>query len=155
MHASGACWPRKANLGHKNEDKTMAKLNNGKARTKIRIKVVNNTLICGVNGGNAYANPGDIIRWKSDEHSVKFTLEFFRLAFEPQKLRDGKERFAKKLDLSQFRTWPFSEPPEPRGLVVGPTGEFEATLISEPGATFKYYVTVGNLRLDPIIILDR
>jgi hypothetical protein len=38
--------------------------------------------------------------------------------------------------------------------VVGPSDEFEGTLKDQGAAAFKYYVALGNLRLEPIIIVD-
>ena len=112
----------------------------------IVIDVQSNTLICGANGGNAYLSPGDRIRWKSADRRLPFTLEFFRLGLEA----DGE-----CIEVSSLDRWPFADPPEPKRGIVGPTTEFKATLKKKGGAAFKYTVTVGNLRLDPIIIVDR
>lgn len=113
--------------------------------TRIKIDVERNTLLCGANGGNAYLSPGDRIKWMSARRDLRFTLEFFQLGLE-----NGKE-----IDVPALRSWPFQDPPEPRGGVVGPTDEFKGTLLDEKGLVFKYYVTVGNLRLDPILIIVR
>jgi hypothetical protein len=52
--------------------------------------------------------------------------------------------------------WPF-EGKEPPNDVVGPTERFEGTLLpnGKPAIAFKYTVSVGNLSLDPIVIIDR
>src|SRR5579872_2454132 len=113
--------------------------------TKIRIDVERNTLICGENGGNAWVSPGGRIKWRATG-KTRFTLEFFRL---------GIESDAKPMDVSALDHWPFEEPPPPRGGIVGPTDEFKGTLKDEKSIAYKYCVTVGNLRLDPIIIVDR
>lgn len=113
--------------------------------TRIKIDVEHNALICGANGGNAYLYPGDRVRWSSARKELRFTLEFFRLGLE-----EGKE-----IDVSALRSWPFEDPPEPRAGIVGPTDDFRGTLSKQKGAAFKYYVTVGNLRLDPILIIVR
>lgn len=116
------------------------------ATTRIEVNVEQNTLQCGVNGGNAYLYPGDKIKWTSAKKNLRFTLEFFRL---------GLEEEGEPVDVSALDSWPFEDPPEPKGGVVGPTDEFKAVLSNEKGAVFKYYVTVGNLRLDPILIVVR
>jgi len=113
------------------------------ATIQIDIDVRNNTLVVGANGGNARAPAGTKILWVSK--NVAFTLEFFQLAVEAQKPTDVRE----------LKRWPFSEREPPNG-VEGPTREFLGTLSEGVrGAQFKYYVTVENLRLDPIIIVDK
>jgi hypothetical protein len=127
------------------EDGTMSTI-------QIDVSVRNNTLICGVNGGNVLGIPGDRVVWRSGNNTQNFILEFFRLAAEPaQEPRSDRE----PMNVSELPRWPFSEP-EPKGGVVGPTSEFSGTLkkAGEPAA-YKYYVTVGNLRLDPVVIVDR
>jgi hypothetical protein len=109
----------------------------------IDIDVRNNTLICGANGGNARGGIGTQIAWRAAER-LTFSLEFFRLAVEAE---------GKPIDVRELRGWPFVEK-EPETGVVGPTREFTGTLRDEAPAEYKYYVTVGNLRLDPIIIVD-
>ena len=115
------------------------------AATKIKIDVERNALICGANGGNAYLAPGDKVKWVSARSDLRFTLEFFQLGLEN----------SKEVEVAALHGWPFQDPPEPRGGVVGPTDEFKGTLLNENGLVFKYYVTVGNLRLDPILIVVR
>ncbi len=115
------------------------------ATIPIDISVLNNTLIVGANGGSARGYPGARILWRAVSQNVAFVLEFFQLAVEAQKPTDVRE----------LKRWPFNEPQPPNG-VVGPTREFLGTLSDAAGGTqFKYYVTVGNLRLDPIIIVDK
>jgi hypothetical protein len=126
------------------EGKTMSTI-------EIDVSVQNNTLTCGVNGGNVLGVPGNRVVWRSGNNNPNFTLEFFRLAAEPAHgLAD-----CKPLNVSELPHWPFTEP-EPDGGVVGPTREFSGTLKKDGNPTaYKYYVTVGNLRLDPIVIVDR
>jgi hypothetical protein len=114
------------------------------ATINIDVDVQNNTVICGANGGNTRAHAGTVIVWKSRSEKTAFTLEFFQLALE------GTRTHAQEL-----RRWPFTEA-EPKTGVVGPTSEFTGTLRGEDRnrPAYKYYVTVGNLRLDPIIIID-
>jgi hypothetical protein len=127
------------------EDGTMSTI-------QIDVSIRNNTLICGVNGGNVLGVPGNRIRWRSGDKTQNFTLEFFRLAAEPaQEPRSDCE----PLNVSELAHWPFTEP-EPNSGVVGPINEFSGTLKKEGDPTaYKYYVTVGNLRLDPVVIVDR
>jgi hypothetical protein len=59
---------------------------------------------------------------------------------------------------SALTRWPFSYPPNPpTSGVTAPTRKFVGVLKGPgvPATSFKYYVTVGNLTLDPIIIVDR
>ncbi len=121
------------------------------ATIQIEIDVQENTLICGRNGGSTRGYPGSRITWRSRRAELPFTLEFFRLGLET----DGQ------LDVSQLQRWPFTEEP-PRGAVVGPTTEFSATLRRherpdgrEELAAYEYFLAVRNLRLDPIIIVDK
>ena len=114
------------------------------AKVKIKIDIERNTLVCGLNGGNVRLAPGSRIRWSISRGRL-FRLEFFRLPLESDKPRG----------VPDLAPWPFAEPPRPAtGNTVGPTDEFEGTLGRIPGAAFKYCVAVGNLRLDPIIIID-
>jgi hypothetical protein len=86
-----------------------------------------------------------------------FTLEFFQLISEPAAAaRTDQSRG--HTDVAAQPRWPFSYPPAPpKSGVIGPTREFVGVLKGpgEPATSFKYYVTVDNLRLDPIIIVDR
>lgn len=118
---------------------------------QMDVSVRNNTLICGVNGGNVLGVPGSRVVWRSGSNT-KFTLEFFRLAGEPP--LETQSDYA-PMNVSELPHWPFVEP-EPNGGVVGPTREFGGTLKKDGEPTaYKYYVTVGNLRLDPVVIVDR
>jgi hypothetical protein len=119
--------------------------------TEIDISIQNNTLLVGVNGGNVTGAPGDSVIWRAASGVGEFTLQFFRLAAEPA-AKEERDR----IDVAALPRWPFAEPPPPNGL-VGPTRLFRGTLHgrSNPATAFKYTVAVGNLQLDPIIILDR
>ena len=113
-------------------------------RVKIKIDVKRNTVVCGTNGGNLRLPRGSSVLWRIACRR-RFQLEFFRLVIEGEPAADTSAR----------AQWPFSDPPRPpAGGVVGPTDEFEGTLKDEGGVAFKYYITVGNLPLDPIIIVD-
>jgi hypothetical protein len=130
---------------------------------EIDIAVENNTLVVGVNGGNVTGAPGDTITWSAADDSKPFTLEFFQTASEPAaKLGPGASEHARacaakgRIDVSALPRWPFVEP-QPKGGIVGPTTGFTGTLAGHapPPTSFKYYVSVGNLSLDPIVIVDR
>ena len=120
---------------------------------EIDITVQNNTLVIGMNGGNIVAQAGDRVVWRTA--GKPFTLEFFQLASEPSH-QARKDNAGIKIDVSALSRWPFAEPPEPPNGIVGPTHEFVGVLSDKiaPSSAFMYYVTVGNLRLDPIIIWD-
>jgi len=118
---------------------------------EVDISVQNNTLVVGVNGGNVTAAPEDRIIWRAG-HGVKtFTLQFFQLGAEPAA---NEER--RRIVVQDLLPWPFTGEP-PKGGVVGPTERFEGTLAgkSVPATAFKYSVVVGNLQLDPVVIVDR
>jgi hypothetical protein len=117
---------------------------------EIDISVQNNTLIVGVNGGNVTGAPGDKIVWRAGRGVDDFTLQFFRLGAEPAAKADGE-----RMDVDLPR-WPFAGTRPPNGFVA-PTREFEGTLTGRatPATAFKYYVGVGNLQLDPIVIIDK
>jgi hypothetical protein len=119
--------------------------------TEIDVSIQNNTLIVGVNGGNVTGAPGDSVIWRAGTGVQQFTLQFFRLAAEPAGRHPGKP-----IDVAGLSGWPFAEPP-PQQSIVGPTRLFRGTLHgdSNPAVAFKYTITVGNLQLDPIVILDR
>jgi hypothetical protein len=123
---------------------------------EIDITVQNNTLVVGMNGGNIVASAGDRVVWRTDPGETPFTLEFFQLASEPS-LEASKDDACVNIDVAELPRWPFAEPqePPPKG-VVGPTHEFVGVLSDEIASSgaFLYYVTVGNLRLDPILIWD-
>lgn len=120
------------------------------AAVEIDITIQNNTLIVGENGGHVLGKPGDRILWRSSP-DTKFTLEFFRLAVEPA--AKGPQV---RTDVAKLNRWPFTEP-KPPGGIVGPADIFEGTLAAceKPPHAFKYTVTVQNLQLDPIVIVDR
>jgi hypothetical protein len=120
----------------------------------IDVDVQNNHLICGANGGNARGYPGTKILWRSRRpDEVKFSLEFFQFGLE-----DSEQRAHR---ISALRRWPFTGDP-PHGAIVPDTTEFAGTLFDEnerdphaPAPAFKYSVRVGNLHLDPIVIVDK
>jgi hypothetical protein len=113
---------------------------------EIKIDVERNTLICGISGGNAYLPPGTTVEWQSAGRSGPFTLQFFRL---------GLENDSNTTDVSGLDSWPFSEPAEPKGGVTTPSHKFQGRLNADKAVAYKYCVTVGNMRLDPIIIVDK
>ena len=122
----------------------------------VDISIQHNTLVVGANGGNIVGAPQDRVQWRTGTGEPPFTLEFFRIAPEPTVAAskdDGCE-----VDVAALPHWPFSDPPQPPpNGVIGPIREFVGTLTGpgKPATSYKYYVTVQNLRLDPIIIVDR
>jgi hypothetical protein len=118
---------------------------------EVDISVQNNTLVVGVNGGNVTGAPDDRIIWRAGNGVKTFTLQFFQLGAEPAA---NEER--KRIMVQDLFPWPFTGEP-PRGGIVGPTERFEGTLTgpSVPATAFKYSITVGNLQLDPVVIVDR
>ena len=105
----------------------------------LQISVQNGAVLCGKSGGNVRGKEGHTIQWTSDRD---FTLEFFRTP------EEGEECDPVKLD-----GWPFAKPASAQD-VKWPVKTFEGVL-KEGYGLFKYSITVGNLRLDPIIIVDR
>lgn len=123
----------------------------------VDISIQHNTLVVGANGGNIVGVPENRVRWRSGTDQPPFTLEFFRIASEPP-VAASKDDGCGAIDVAALPRWPFSEPPQPPANgVIGPTREFVGTLKGpgKPATSYKYYVTVQNLRLDPIIIVDR
>jgi hypothetical protein len=121
------------------------------ASVAIDVSIKNNTLIVGVNGGNVTGAPGEVVLWQAGDGVKAFTLQFFQLAAEPR-----AKGPCVNVAVAELPSWPFAEPPPPNGI-VGPTRAFHGTLSgkSEPATAFKYSLAVGNLQLDPILILDR
>jgi hypothetical protein len=121
---------------------------------EVEISVKNNTLVVGANGGNVVGAPGDRIIWRSAQGSPRFSLEFFQLGAEEPKRDTPEGAIGIKTDVSTLPSWPFSHP---KHFPHEPVPVFEAVLEgkSVPATPFKYYVTVGNLRLDPIVIIDK
>ena len=120
---------------------------------EVDISIQNNTLVVGVNGGNVTAAPGDRIIWRAREGVQAFTLRFFQLGAEPA-VNAARGRISVK-DLSP---WPFAGEMPPGGIVnSNAEGLFEGTLKGPniPAKGFKYSVVVGNLQLDPVVIVDR
>ncbi len=111
----------------------------------------------GANGGNIVGAPENLVRWSTGDDQPQFTLEFFGIASEPT-VKARKERAGIEIDVADLPRWPFSNPPlPPPNGVIGPTRSFAGILKGPgtPATSYKYYVTVKNLRLDPIIIVDR
>ena len=123
---------------------------------EIDISITSNTLIVGVNGGNVTAEPGDTICWRAGTGVKAFTLQFYRLASEPVAAAAAKAARVAHVPVVSLPRWPFTGKEPPNDL-VGPTEKFEGTLLPEgnPAVAFKYTVGVGNLSLDPIVIIDR
>ena len=121
---------------------------------EVEISIENNTLVVGANGGNVVGAPGDRIIWRSAPGGPPFSLQFFQLAAEPT-AQASNDDACSEIDVSTLPSWPFSRPDE---FPDEPVTFFEAVLEgkSTPATMpFKYYVTVGNLRLDPIVIIDK
>ena len=118
---------------------------------EVDISVQNNTLVVGVNGGNVTGAPEDKIVWRAGQGVKAFTLQFFQLAAEPAV---NEER--RRIVVQDLLPWPFTGRP-PEGGIVGPTERFEGELTgrSVPATAFKYSIVVGNLQLDPVVIVDR
>jgi hypothetical protein len=123
----------------------------GELMTTIHIDVKNGKITCGTNGGHVRARHGTAITWTSKGTGKKFELEFSQLGVETAATASASE------------DWPFDQPagPEP-----GPTDTFTGTLKKLPESAgqapaagqapvYKYNVRVGDLLLDPIIIVDR
>jgi hypothetical protein len=122
----------------------------------VDISIQQNTLVVGANGGNIVGAPDDRVVWRTGSGQPPFTLEFFSVAAEPTVA--ASKAGCDEIDVAALPHWPFSDPPQPPANgVIGPTREFVGTLVGpgEPATSYKYYVTVQNLRLDPIIIVDR
>jgi hypothetical protein len=120
---------------------------------EVDISIQNNTLIVGVNGGNVTAAPGDRIVWRAREGVEAFTLRFSQLGAEPA-VNEARGR----IQVKDLTPWPFTSNVPPGGIVNSDgEGQFEGTLAghSVPATGFKYSVIVGNLQLDPVVIVDR
>jgi hypothetical protein len=111
--------------------------------TTIQIDVQNGTVTCGASGGHVRVPHGTQITWTSKGADKKFQLEFVQLGLESA---DAARELVH---------WPFEEP---MGK-PSPTNSFVGTLkkIGQEGhaPVYKYSVRVGNLLLDPIIIIDK
>jgi hypothetical protein len=112
----------------------------GKGMITIKIDVRQGQITCGANGGHIRAPHGTVITWKSTGEDKKFELEFFQLGIETAD--------------AELEHWPFQETPP-----SGPTNTFAGTLkklvANDLAPAYKYNVKVGNLVLDPIVIVDR
>lgn len=119
---------------------------------EIDVSIQSNTLIVGINGGNVTAAPGDRVIWRAGAGVKAFTLQFYRLAAEPAADHGGRGHVV----VADLPRWPFEGEPPPNDT-VGPTERFQGVLLGEasPASAFKYSVAVGNLQLDPIVIIDR
>jgi hypothetical protein len=120
---------------------------------EVEISIQNNTLVVGANGGNVVGAPRDRIIWRSAPGGPPFSLQFFQLASEAT-VQASNDDACIEIDVSTLPSWPFSRPDK---FPDEPVTFFEAVLEgkSTPATPFKYYVTVGNLRLDPIVIIDK
>jgi hypothetical protein len=113
--------------------------------TTIQIDVQDGKVTCGKNGGHVRVPHGTAITWTSQGTGKKFVLEFSQL---------GVETAATARELED---WPFDKPAGPE---TAPTDTFTGTLKKLPqtaghAPVYKYNVRVGELLLDPIIIVDR
>jgi hypothetical protein len=108
----------------------------------IKIDVRDGQINCGANGGHVRAPHQSVITWKSTGDDKKFELEFFRLETETTGAAAENEH------------WPFQEAPS-----SAPTNTFVGTLKklapSDSPPVYKYNVKVGNIVLDPVVIVDR
>jgi hypothetical protein len=109
---------------------------------KIKIDVHNGKITCGANGGHIRARHGTVLTWESTGEDQKFELEFFQLGTESASVATALEH------------WPFQEKPP-----SGPGNTFVGTLkklaANDLAPVYKYNVKVGNLVLDPVVIVDR
>ncbi len=120
---------------------------------EVDISIQNNTLVVGVNGGNVTAAPGDRIIWRARDGVQAFTLRFNQLGAEPAV---GVARGV--ISVRDLLPWPFTGDMPPGGIAHSDAeGMFEGTLKGPniPAKGFKYTVAVGNLQLDPVVIVDR
>jgi hypothetical protein len=119
--------------------------------TTIKIDVKGGKITCGANGGHIRVPHGTAITWTSEGTGHEFELEFSQLEVETAATASALEH------------WPFDKPEGPKS---GPTDTFTGTLRKLPQAAgqtpaaghppiYKYNVRVGDLLLDPIIIVDR
>jgi hypothetical protein len=112
--------------------------------TTIQIDVKDGEVSCGENGGHIRVPHGTVITWTSTDAAEKFVLEFEQLGIQPTTA-------GRTLD-----HWPFDDPSGPRSE---PANTFKGTLkkLTSDAHTpvYKYNVRVGDLLLDPIIIVDR
>jgi hypothetical protein len=112
--------------------------------TTIHIDVQDGKVVCGTNGGHVRVPHGTAITWKSKDKDQTFELEFLQLEVETA-------------GVAPLVHWPFEEPASPP---TGRKNEFTGTLRKLTSTTghapiYKYNVRVGDLLLDPIIIVDR
>ena len=114
----------------------------GKDMITIKIDVRDGRITCGTSGGHIRVPHESVITWKSTGEDKKFELEFFQLGTETADAAGELEH------------WPFQET-----RPSGPTNTFVGTLkklaANDWAPVYKYTVKVGNLVLDPIIIVDR
>jgi hypothetical protein len=110
----------------------------------IKIDVRRGVVTCGASGGHLRAPHGTQITWTSQGEDKKFELEFLQL---------GLESAGAAHELVH---WPFEEPQSTR---TWPTNTFVGTLkklgTEDHAPVYKYNVRVGDLLLDPIIIIDK
>jgi hypothetical protein len=108
----------------------------------VKIEVHDGKISCGAKGGHIRAPHGTVITWKSTGEDKKFELEFFRLGIETAEA-------AAKLE-----HWPFQET-RPSGPANTFVGTLKALKGDDMAPVYKYNVKVGDLVLDPIVIVDR
>ncbi len=110
--------------------------------TTIKIDVRHGQITCGANGGHVRVPHGSVITWKSTGEDKKFELEFSQLGTESADAG------------TELEHWPFQEPQPawPTNTFVGTLRELGA---GESPPVYKYNVKVGDLLLDPIVIIDR
>jgi len=114
----------------------------GKDMITIKIDVRDGRITCGTSGGHIRVPHESVITWKSTGEDKKFELEFFQLGTETADAAGELEH------------WPFQET-----RPSGPTNTFVGTLkklaANDWAPVYKYNVKVGDLLLDPIVIVDR
>ena len=112
--------------------------------TTINSDVKNGKVTCCKNGGHLRVPHRTVINWTSTGEYKKFVLEFEQLGFDAGGAAGDLEH------------WPFDDPSGPQS---GPANTFKGTLkrLASEAHTpvYKYNVRVGDLLLDPIIIVDR
>ena len=114
----------------------------GKDMITIKIDVRDGRITCGTSGGHIRVPHESVITWKSTGEDKKFELEFFQLGTETAEAD------------AELEHWPFQE-----ARPSGPTNTFVGTLkklaANDWAPVYKYNVKVGDLLLDPIVIVDR
>jgi len=114
----------------------------------VHVSLANNQIKCGSNGGHLFlkstaAGGGDMQvswQWFGAPAGQQFSLQFLPLVLED--------------DQDPTMVWPFVGT-APYGGLTQPSNNHTFTV--KPGIIFlgKYTVFVGNLHLDPVIIIER